>query len=461
MNMSDAGHFDFLIIGGGQAGIPLAYGLAKAGKRVGLVEGKNLGGSCINFGCTPTKAAIASARLAYQARKASEYGLNIPSVEVDFAAVLKRAKDILMQSRTSLDRGFERVDNPALIRGHAALDAKEGKRFAVKVGAARLTADQVVLDTGTRTAIPAVPGLKRVDNIDSENWLEKTDLPDRLIMIGAGYIGLEMGQFYRRMGCKVTVIEGSGQIIGHEDHDVAAAIQGFLESDGVEFRMNTRVKNVRPSRDGVVVLVDGLAGQSEIEGSHIFLATGRKPNTDKLGLDKVGVKVNQGGIVEVDKRLSTNVPGIWAAGDIRGGPMFTHTSWDDYRILMSQILGDGSRTTDRIIPYGVFVDPELGRVGMTEKEARASGAEIKVSTFEMAKNGKANEIGEPRGFIKVVADAATNRILGAAVLAVEGAELVHMYVDIMTAGAPFTAIKDAIHIHPTLAEAVQSAVSSM
>src|SRR5262249_45102563 len=257
------------------------------------------------------------------------------TVEVDFAAVLKRAKDVLMHSRSGLDRGFEQVDNPILIRGHATLETKDRAGFAVRAGESRLTASQVVLDTGTRTAIPSIPGLKRIDTIDSENWLEKTDLPERLIMFGAGYIGLEMGQFYRRMGSKVTVIEGSGQIIGHEDHDIASAIQGFLESDGVEFRMNTRVKNVRPSRDGVGVLVDGLAGQAEIEGSHIFLATGRKPNTDKLGLDRVGVKVNQGGIVEVDKRLSTNVPGIWAAGDIRGGPMFTHTSWDDYRILMS------------------------------------------------------------------------------------------------------------------------------
>ena len=459
--MPDAGHFDFLIIGGGQAGIPLAHGLAKTGKQVGLVEEKYLGGSCINFGCTPTKAAIASARLAYQARKAVEFGLKIPTVEVDFAAVLKRAKDILMRSRNGLDRGFERVDNPSLIRGHAALDGRNGNGFAVKVGDAHLTADQVVLDTGTRTAIPPIPGLKRLDTIDSENWLEKTDLPEQLIMVGAGYIGLEMGQFYRRMGSQVTIIEGSGQIIAQEDNDVASAIQGSLESEGIEFRKNTKVKNVRPSRDGVIVLVEGLSGQAEIEGSHLFLATGRKPNTDKLALDKAGVKTTDGGIVQVDNRLATSVKGVWAAGDIRGGPMFTHTSWDDYRILMSQLAGDGSRTTDRIIPYGVFVDPELGRVGMTEKEARASGANVKVSRFDMAKNSKANEIGEPRGFIKVVADAGTDRILGASVLASEGAELVHMYVDIMNAGAPFSAIRDAIHIHPTLAEAVQSAVSQL
>src|SRR5215470_1306336 len=403
--MSDASHFDFLIIGGGQAGIPLSYGLAKAGNRVGLVEEKYLGGSCINFGCTPTKAAIASARLAYQARRAVEFGLKIPTVEVDFAAVLKRAKDILMRSRSGLDRGFERVDNPSLIRGHATLDGRNGNGFAVKVGDAHLTANQVVLDTGTRTAVPSIPGLKRIDTIDSENWLEKPDLPEQLIMVGAGYIGLEMGQFYRRMGSQVTIIEGSGQIIPHEDNDIATAIQGFLESDGIEFRMNTKIKNVRPSRDGVIVLVEGLGGQAEIEGSHLFLATGRKPNTDKLGLDKAGIKTAGGGIVQVDKRLATTAKGVWAAGDIRGGPMFTHTSWDDYRILLSQIAGDGARTTERIVPYAIFTEPQLGRVAMTENEARKTGREVKVARFEMKDNSKAKEFGETEGFIKVVADA--------------------------------------------------------
>jgi pyruvate/2-oxoglutarate dehydrogenase complex dihydrolipoamide dehydrogenase (E3) component len=260
-------------------------------------------------------------------------------------------------------------------------------------------------------------------------------------MIGGGYVGLEMGQFYRRMGSRVTVWHRGPQIAPREDEDISAAMQGFLEQEGIEFRLNREPNSV-----------------AELNASQVFIGVGRRPNTGDLGLETVGVDTDRG-ILKVDKRLATNVPGIWAAGDIRGGLMSTHTSWDDYRVLESQIAGDGKRTTDRIEPYAMFVDPELGRVGLTEREARAQGRTIRVSRFEMAKNGKANEIGEPQGFIKVVLDADTEEILGAAVLATEGAELVHMYIDVMNAHASSTVIRDAVHIHPTLAEAIQSAVS--
>ncbi len=436
--MSDL-HYDVFVIGGGQAGIPLAGALAKSGRRVALAERKYLGGSCINFGCTPTKAAIASARVAHLARRATDFGLRIPTVEADFPAVIKRARAIAQESRDGLAKHFS--ENPELIRGHARLLGRQGSAFAITVGERVLTADQVVLDTGTRSVIPKIEGLDKIDYLTAENWLDHFELPESLAMIGGGYVGLEMGQFYRRMGSRVTVWQSGPRIAPHEDEDISTAMQKFLEREGIEFHLNKEAKSI-----------------DELDASHVFVGVGRRPNTDDLGLETVGVEMDRG-ILKVDKRLATNVPGIWAAGDIRGGLMSTHTAWDDYRVLESQILGDGKHTTDRVTPYAMFVDPELGRVGMTEREAREQGRKIRVSHFDMARNGKANEIGETDGFIKVVIEEDTSLILGAAVLASEGGELVHMYIDIMNAKAPASVIRDAVHIHPTLAEAIQSAVS--
>jgi pyruvate/2-oxoglutarate dehydrogenase complex dihydrolipoamide dehydrogenase (E3) component len=431
--------FDLLIVGGGQAGLPLARALAQAGKKVALAERKYLGGSCVNFGCTPTKAAIASARVAHLARRAADFGLRIPQVDVDFPAVLRRAAAVALESRTSLDKSFENSDNPKLLRGHARF---LGPGFELQVGSTKVSAKQVVLNTGTRTAIPKIPGLEKIAYIHSGNWLDHTQLPERLAMIGGSYIGLEMAQFYRRMGSQVAVWETSPRIAVHEDEEVSAGIQQSLEREGIEFHVNAKIQSI-----------------DQLGATHVFLATGRTPNTDDLGLETVGVETTPHRFVKVDKRLATNIPGIWAAGDIRGGPLFTHTAWDDYRILLSQMSGDGSRTTDRIVPYAMFTDPELGRVGLTEHAAREKGLKFRASKFDMKRNGKAREIGEPDGFIKVLLEEGTSKILGAAVLAVDGAELVHMFIDIMNAGASSTVIRDAIHIHPTLAEAVQSAVT--
>ncbi len=298
-----------------------------------------------------------------------------------------------------------------------------------------------------------------MDYIESGNWLDKTDLPWHVAIIGASYIGLEMAQFYRRMGSRVTVVAGNhDQVAVREDEDVSDALREILEEEGVEFVFCERAEKVAPDGEGLLLTLDG-GDPTEIRASHLFLATGRKPNTDDLGLDTVGLETSKG-IVEVDERLATAVDGIWAAGDIRGGPMFTHTAWDDHRILLSQISGDGSRTTERVVPYAVFTDPDLGRVGMTEREAREAGHEVEVMSFDMSREkGKALEIGETKGLIKVVADASSGLILGAAVLASGGSELVHVFVDLMNAGAPYSVIRDAIHIHPTLAEDVQSVVA--
>ncbi|HSH80166.1 MAG TPA: mercuric reductase [Herpetosiphonaceae bacterium] len=451
--------YDVVIIGGGQAGIPLAGSLAQAGRQVVVVERKHLGGSCVNFGCTPTKAVVASAKVAHQARRAAEYGLRVPSVDVDFAAVLERARRISQNSRTGLDRRFEGSNNPRLVRGHARLAGRDGDLFRVEAGDEVLKTRQVVLNTGTRSSIPPIDGLAEVDYLDSENWLDRPELPEHVVMIGGGYVALEMGQIYRRLGSDVTILERGERVASHEDEDVAAVIQNVLESEGVGFALNTGIRSVRKDGSGITVTVDSGSGAHEIRASHLFVATGRRPNTDDLGLETVGVETTDHGLVGVDERLATSVAGIWCAGDIRGGPMFTHTSWDDYRVLESQMIGDGSRTTKRIIPYAIFTDPEVGRVGMTEREARQAHADVKVARVEMRDSSKAIERGETEGFIKVIVDAPTDRLLGATVLAADGSELVHLYIDLMNADAPYSVMRDAIHIHPTLAEHLQTAVT--
>ena len=453
--------YDVLIIGGGQAGIPLAHALARAGKKVALAERKNLGGSCVNFGCTPTKAAIASARAAFQARRGAVFGLRIPTVEVDFPAVLDRARSIVMDFRAGLRRGFEKGDNPALLRGHARIVSRTKSGFAVKVGAEEIAAGAVVLNTGTRALEPPIRGLKDAELLDSGNWLDHHELPRHLLFIGGGYIALEMGQFYLRMGSRVTIIDQGSQILGREDEDVALELQKLLESEGLEFRLGTRVERAERRRGGTVLTARTETGTAQIRGSAVFLAAGRRPNTDDLGLEKVGVRTTSDGFVHVDERLATDVPGIYAAGDIRGGPMFTHTSWDDFRILASQLAGDGSRTARRIVPYAVYTDPELGRVGSTERELRESGEPYRTGRFEMRNNGKARELSETEGMIKLLVAKESGQILGASVLAAEASELVHIFVDLMNAKAPYTVLRDAVHIHPTLAEAAQSAAAAV
>lgn len=453
--------FDVIVIGGGQAGIPLAHALVENGQKVALIEREHLGGSCVNFGCTPTKAVIASARVAHLARRAADFGLRIPIVEVDFPAVLNRAKSIALESRTSLGKAFKKTGTPQLICGQARIVGRDEseKFFCVRVNESVLTTKQIVLNTGTRSVIPKIEGIENVNVVHAGNWLEMNELPEHIAILGGSYIGLEMSQFYRRMGSRVTVIESHARIASREDADVSKALQKFLESEKIEFRLKTKVSSVKTKKGGKIVLTfDDSNGAKTLTASHFFVAVGRKPNTDDLGFESVGVKLDEHGIVETDERLATGVEGIWAAGDIRGGFQFTHTAWDDYRILESQMTGDKSRTTKRIVPYAMFTDPELGRVGLTEKEAREKGVDFKVSRYEMKSNGKAREIGEPVGFIKVIVDAKTEKIIGAAVLANEGAELVHEYVDLMNASASFTVLRDSVHIHPTLSEAVQSAV---
>ncbi|HEV8231310.1 MAG TPA: mercuric reductase [Thermoanaerobaculia bacterium] len=455
------GDCDLLIVGAGQAGPPLAIALAKKGWRVVIAERKHLGGSCINFGCTPTKAVIASARVAHLARRGGQFGVRIESAVPDLAAVLDRARGIVHQSRIGLRESLHNQKTVRVIEGHARFEGREGKAFRMRIGEDTVIAPRVVLDTGTRSRIPPVSGLSDADYLTAENWIDRPELPERLVVLGGGYTGLEMAQFYRRMGSAVTVVEQRPQIAEREDEDVAHALRTLLESEEIGFRLQSRVERVEVDRPEVRLVLKRKEGRETLSGSHLFVATGRQPNTDDLGLETIGLRPEKDGWIPVSKRLATKIPDVWAAGDIRGGPMFTHTAWDDYRILLSQLAGDRSRTTDRIVPYAIYTDPQLGRVGMTEAEAKQTSRNVRVGRFEMRNNGKAREIGETEGFVKVVADARSGRILGAAVLASEGAELVHLFVDVMNAGGRAAAIRDAIHIHPTLAEAVQSAVAEL
>ena len=426
-----------------------------------IAERRNLGGSCVNFGCTPTKAVIASARVAHLARRGQQFGVRIESVVPDFTAVLDRARGIVHQSRIGLRESLQNHENVRVVEGHARFDGRRDNAFRIVVGDRPLSSPRVVIDTGTRSRMPPVRGLAGVDCLTAENWLERPDLPNHLIVLGGGYTGLEMAQFYRRMGSAVTVVEEREEIARGEDQEVAKALRTLLEAEDIAFRLESRGVGAAGSAKGVRLDLRRKRGREALSGSHVFVATGRQPNTDDLGLETIGLRPEDDGTIRVTKRLATKVRGVWAAGDVRGGPMFTHTAWDDYRILLSELDGDGSRTTDRIVPYAIYTDPQLGRVGMTEGEARKRGRKVRVGRFEMRENGKAREIGETEGFIKVVADARSGRILGAAVLASEGAELVHLFVDVMNAGGRANAIRDAIHIHPTLAEAVQSAVAGL
>lgn len=474
-------YFDFVIVGGGQAGIPLAYSLANSGRRVLLVERKNLGGSCINFGCTPTKAAIAAAKLVHQAKRSSDFGLNIPSVEVEFSNVIAKALKIANGSREELEQGIKASSSISYLHGHARLLGRDDEghfRLSIRGGVTDFSRDettvsceQVVLNCGTRSAIPEIEGLNSIREkvLNADTWLQtharypEKSAPRKIAFLGSGYIGLEMGQFYRRMGSEVVLIEEGPRIARHEDDDIAEALQSYLAKEEVEFLFESSVQRVEPTSDGINIRIVNTTTKVEaiVDASHFFIATGRIPNTQDLGLESVGIKTSLGGFIPVDEKLRTQVPGIWVAGDIRGGPMFTHTSWDDFRILESQIVGDGSRTTKRIVPYAMFTDPELGRVGLSESDARKAGRRYVVAKFDFVDNGKANELRETKGFIKLVADPEKDELLGAAVLGIEGAELVQIFVTLMNARAPYSVIRDAIYIHPTLCEAAQSAVAKL
>ncbi|TDH64201.1 FAD-containing oxidoreductase [Dankookia rubra] len=448
--------FDAIVIGAGQAGPSLAFRLAATGRRVAMVERDAVGGTCVNTGCTPTKTLVASARVAQQARRAAEYGVVLPGgVGIDWPRVKARMDAVVARSRDGLTRSLESTENITLIRGHARFTGPQ----EVVVNRERLEAPWIFLDVGGRAAAPPIPGLDSVPWLTNTALLRLDALPRHLAIIGGSYIGLEFAQIFRRFGCAVTVVELAPRLIPREDEEVSATIREMLEAEGVVFHLNAKGLAVAPDGAGIALRLEG---EAEIQASHLLLATGRKPNTDDLGLDAAGIARDALGFITVDEALQTSLAGVWALGECNGRGAFTHTAYNDYEIVADNLLNAATRKlTDRLPCYALFTDPPLGRVGMSEAEARAAGHEILIGRRPMARVNRAVEKGETTGFIKIVVDATTRQILGAAILGVEGDEAIHGLLDLMYAKAPAWVMQRAVHIHPTVSELIPTVMGDL
>lgn len=450
--------FDAIIIGTGQAGPSLAARLTSAGMTVAIIERHLVGGTCVNTGCTPTKTLVASAYAAHLARRAADYGIIVGDVRVDMGRVLGRARELAESSSRGNETWLQEMDRCTLIRGHA--------RFAgahtVRVGEERLEADRIFLNVGGRALIPNLPGIETISYFTNSSLLEHDQLPEHLVIIGGSYIGLEFAQIYRRLGARVTVVEKGPRLIGREDSDISEAIRGFLEAEDIAIRTNAECIRFSPHSDGVAVGVDCSKGDPEIVGSHVLLAVGRRPNTDDLGLESAGIDTDARGFIHVNGGLETNVTGVWALGDCNGRGAFTHTSFNDFEIVADNLLNGGSRKiSDRIPCYALYTDPPLGRVGLTEAEARASGKNILIGQRPMTRVSRAKEKGETFGLMKLVVEADTKAILGAAILGPGGDEAIHAVIDIMAAGGNAGTLSRTMHIHPTVAELLPTIASEL
>jgi pyruvate/2-oxoglutarate dehydrogenase complex dihydrolipoamide dehydrogenase (E3) component len=455
--------FDALLIGSGQANNPLAGALAKAGWRVALVERAEVGGTCINWGCTPTKTMVASAAVADAARRAARYGVVVGGVAVRMAEVRRRKRAMVEIFRAGSEHRLDEVPGVTLVRGEAVFIGPYVAEVTPPGGGTRcLTAPRIFLNTGCGPARPPLDGLDGVPALDSTSIMELDVVPQHLLVLGGGYIGLEFGQMFRRFGSRVTIVQRGDQLLGREDADVAAAVADILGGDGVEVLLNTAAMRVEaPAHGEVRLTVRTAVGEQTLAGSHLLVAVGRVPNTNGLNLAAAGVQTDARGYVPVNDRLETNVPGVYALGDVNGGPAFTHISYHDYTIVRDNLLRGGGRTTrDRPVPYTVFIDPQLGRVGLTEQDAWRQGRAVKVAKLPMGHVARALEVGESRGFIKAVVDARTGQILGAAVLGLEGGEVMAMLEIAMMGRLPYTALRDGVFAHPTLAEALNNLFAS-
>ncbi|MBM3601828.1 MAG: FAD-containing oxidoreductase [Alphaproteobacteria bacterium] len=458
MPNASATNFDAIVIGTGQAGPALARRLAREGKKVAVIERKLFGGTCVNTGCIPTKTLVASAEAAFAARRAAEFGVTISGrVGVDMKAVKARKDKVVAPSRKGVERSLKRA-KCTIYRGHARFTAPH----QVQVGKRLLSAEHIFINVGGRAALPPIEGLDQVPYLTNSSMMNVEFLPRHLVVIGGSYIGLEFAQMYRRFGSEVTVIEMGPRLVAREDEDVSKGVQDILEREGIEVRLNAKCLSVARAGKQIVVGLDCRKGAKQVRGSHLLLATGRRPNTDDLGLDAAGIARDGKGYITVDDHLATNVPGVWAMGDCNGKGAFTHTAWNDYEIVAANLLdSDPRRVTDRIPAYALFIDPPLGRAGMTEAEVRRGGKKALIAKLAMEDIGRAVEKGATQGFMKVIVDADTKLILGAAILGVGGDEVIHTILDLMYAQASYRIMERAMHIHPTVSEFLPSLLGDL
>ncbi len=474
MGMAATERFDAIVIGSGQGGNPLAKAFAAAGRTTAVIERVHVGGTCVNVGCTPTKTMVASARVAYLARREADYGIRPGRIAVDMAKVRQRKRKIVNSFRGSSERSLERTKGVSLLMGEAYFTGPKSIEVALRGGGTRhLTAETFFINVGARPSRPPVPGLDRVPYLDSTSIMELGSVPEHLVVFGGGYIGIEFGQMFRRFGSKVTIVQRNVHLLPREDPDVCEAVEQILRDDGVTVLLGAEVEQAARARGGIQVKVriskpqggrggargkgPRRAGSHTITGSHLLVATGRIPNTGRLNLAPAGIETDAQGYIKVNERLETSVPGVYVIGDAKPGPAFTHISYDDYRILEANLLKGGHATTQgRFVPYCVFMDPELGRVGMSETEARKAGRTIRVFTMPMSRVARAIEMAETRGLMKAVTDAGTNEILGCAMLGVFAGEMMSIVEVAMMGRLPHTALRDAIFAHPTLAEALNN-----
>jgi pyruvate/2-oxoglutarate dehydrogenase complex dihydrolipoamide dehydrogenase (E3) component len=459
--LDDAKNFDAIVIGSGQGGTPLCQALAGAGMHTAIVEREHVGGTCVNEGCTPTKTMVASARVAYLARRGADYGVHTGELKIDLAKVRERRRAIVESFRGGNQSRIEKTKNLELIFGEAEFTGPKAILVRKKDGGrATLTADEFFINAGCRPAVPKIEGLDKVAFLNSTSIMDLDSVPEHLLVLGGGYIGLEFGQMFRRFGSRVTIVQSGAHLLAGEDADVAEGVLEILREDGIEVLLKSKGIRVAKVAAGIELTVEEAGALRTISGTHLLVAAGRVSNADSLNTTAAGIATDKRGFIEVNDRLETNVTGVYALGDINGGPAFTHISYDDFRIIRTNVIGKGSASiAGRMVPLTIFIDPQLGRIGMTEAEARAAGRKIRVAKMPMSYVARALEIDESRGFMKVIVDAESSQMLGAAILGVEGGEIMSQVQLAMMGKLPYTVLKDGVFAHPTLAESLNNLFS--